>query len=122
MAISASDSTASSNSASVAPGSSGLGNLTVGKSGSGLNWLVTVCTSSKPARRSVFSATAPPTPCRGVSATRTGPDDRRTRAARSIYSSTSPEPAGSTGFLAISSANGAPAIAVSISRSVGATI
>ncbi len=70
IARSAPRSAASASSASVAPGSSGFGKATVGKSGSGAACEATTCTSVKPARCSACTAVAPPTPCIGVSATR----------------------------------------------------
>ena len=76
-----STSAASANRRSVAPGSSGLGKATVGKSGSGANCDATMCTSSIPANASASSANSPPTPCSGVNATRTEPVVRRTFAA-----------------------------------------
>ena len=47
------------NAASIAPGSSGFGNATVGKSGSGLDWLATSAGAAKPARLIARATTAP---------------------------------------------------------------
>ena len=52
------------------PGCSGLGEVTVGKSGSGTAWDATTCTSVNPASANACTAAAPPTPCSGVSAIR----------------------------------------------------
>ena len=51
---------------SMAPGSSGLGNATVGKSGSGSACSSTGTTSVKPASASTRATATPPTPCSDV--------------------------------------------------------
>ena len=54
---------------SMAPGSSGLGKDTVGKSGSGANCSATTAGRGQPARSKAASSVSPPTPCIGVYAT-----------------------------------------------------
>ncbi|CAM5516425.1 hypothetical protein SGRIM128S_07293 [Streptomyces griseomycini] len=51
---------------SIAPGSSGLGNATVGNSGSGSACSVTRSGAGKPARAKAASRTSLPTPCIAV--------------------------------------------------------
>ena len=51
---------------SIAPGSSGLGKATVGKSGSGCSCCSTTYGASKPAVSSTWTTEVPPTPCSGV--------------------------------------------------------
>ena len=54
---------------SMAPGSSGLGKATVGKSGSGSRWSATTAGGGNPARLSRRGTPRRPTPCSGVYAT-----------------------------------------------------
>ena len=53
----------------MAPGSSGLGKETVGKSASGCCWLGTGVGAGKPARAKTSSRVALPTPCSAVCTT-----------------------------------------------------
>ena len=51
---------------SIAPGSSGFGNATVGKSGSGCSCSATTRGVENPAVSSTCTTDVPPTPCSGV--------------------------------------------------------
>jgi phosphomannomutase len=55
----------------MAPASSGLGKVTVGKSGSGSAWAGSTAGAAKPARANTRSSVSCPTPCSGVYAIRT---------------------------------------------------
>ena len=59
----------------MAPTSSGLGKLTVGKFGSGVAWLVTVVGAGKPAAANTRRTVSSPTPCRAVCTTATSVAD-----------------------------------------------
>ena len=90
----------------------GWGNGTVGKSGSGANWLATVCTSVKPAARSACQCELAADPVhRRQRHPRRGAWPSRTAAARVDVVPDHLGVGGCTGARAISSAGGAAAIA-----------
>ena len=104
-------------------GSSGLGNGTVGKSGSGANWLSTTCTSVRPARTSASQRELAAHPVqrrqRHPHRFRRVPDvGRAIDVALDLVDTRRFDGLAR----AISSAWGACAMAASISRSVGGTI
>ena len=78
----------------MAPGSSGFGNATVGKSGSGWAWAPTTAGDGRPARAKAPRRISSPTPCMGVYATRrsTGTSEVRSPATPSRYAETTSSP------------------------------
>lgn len=108
----------------MAPGSSGFGKATVGKSGSGTACSATTLGSGKPHQANARLSTSPPTPCSGVYAavtSRAVPRGSRAsdrRYASTIVSSSTRRPV-SRGS---SSTRPTASIAVEISRSSGGMI
>lgn len=110
----------------MAPGSSGLGKATVGKSGSGSACSVTGTGAGNPARAKAAASGAAPTPCSAVwtvVAVRAEPG-ARTPAARSRYASTTASSSTVPPPSLRGTESSAPiaAIRAAISRSAGSTI